>query len=73
LRSLVNIFFLNFLNSKFYMTLAARTTGLYDPEYMFVLPSRHFCRIWTMDLYDSDCGFVRSAMIGFYDPDYKIL
>jgi hypothetical protein len=57
LRSIVNIV-LNFLNSKFYMTIDARTTCLYYPDYMFVLPSRHVCRIWTMSLYDSDCRFV---------------
>jgi hypothetical protein len=49
------------------MTIDARTTGLYDPDYMFVLPSRHVCRIWNMSLYDSDCRFVWSAMLGFYD------
>jgi hypothetical protein len=72
LRSIVNIF-LNFLHSKFYITIDVRTVGLYDPDYMFVLPSRHVCKIWTMSLHDSDCMFVWSAMIGFYDPDYKIL
>jgi hypothetical protein len=50
--------FLNFLNSKFHMTIDAQTAGLYDPDYMFVLPSRHVCRIWTMSLHDSDYKFV---------------
>jgi hypothetical protein len=55
------------------MTIDAWTTGLYDQDYMFVLPSSHVCRIWTMSLYDSGSTFVLSAMTGFYDSDYKIL
>jgi hypothetical protein len=71
-RSIVNIF-LNFLNSKFYMTIDVRTAILYDSDYMFVLPSPHVRRIWNMSLHDSNWRFVWSAMIGFYDPNYKIL